>query len=518
MKVKKQYTFERVILQCREECRNKERTLIWSIWLINDGAESGRQKEMLVEGAPRRLKTQYAKWYAKVNDERPKSVPASLPEEFYRDSASLFLREIDLSKHDVLQKLIDVDAQMFLLLELLRGRLLPTGNVSEAFLRDETASHEKLIELFEKVPLSESTPKNYKERLRKLSEHKRNSCVRMLSRFFDLLTSAGGKIDNPWEDCEFIDPPKKRSFVASVKRDIEQNVLTDGQIYRLLEKIPEKPTGSFQDGILLAALLIAIESISPDEICGLDVEDVEPLPDFCDRWIIALRRVFIMRKERCNLEEMWDAASIRTLPLPLMLNPLMKALLDTRKGKGHLFRQKAHSDRRMTPTELVEEITELLKPLEIKKETNVKGSNPPGEIQLLLNTAEAGLRRAGYEDEELRYQQGKRPLLISAKSYCDFKNQVQLNKMGALQDRWLNNVGPGENIPGPVKMKPKKMYMKGVSIAPFFYGDRFQAELEATIDLTELDDKSDEFEDLELGFLSNYEAEIQIWLEEVERD
>ena len=82
MKVKKQYTFERVILQCREECRDKERTLIWSIWLINDGAESGRQKEMLVEGVPRRLKTQYAKWYAKVNDESPKSVPASLPEEF----------------------------------------------------------------------------------------------------------------------------------------------------------------------------------------------------------------------------------------------------------------------------------------------------------------------------------------------------------------------------------------------------------------------------------------------------
>ena len=415
----------------------------------------------------------------------------------------------------MLQNLIDVDAQMFLLLELLRGHLLPAGDVSGAYLRDETSSHEKLIELFEKVPLSELTPEKNKARLRKLSEHRRDSCIRMLRRLFNLLATAGGKIDNPWKNCEFTDAPKRRTYVSCVNRDIEQICLTNGQINCLIQKIPKRPTGSFQDGILLASLLMAIESVSPDEICGINVEDVKPLSAFPDRWTISLHRVFTKSNKRHYLEEMGDTASIRVLSLPQKLNPLIRALCKGKNEKDHLFRQEDHSSRRMTPELLTKEICNLLKPLDIKKETNVMGSKPPGGIPLLLNTAEAGLRRAGYEDEELRNQQGKSPLLTSAISYCDFKNQVQLNKMGALQDRWLNNVMRPEFLPRPVRMKSKQLNDAGATIAPIFYSNCIQAELEAIIDLTELNGYSDEFKNLALHLHSGYGADIQIWLEEV---
>ena len=135
------------------------------------------------------------------------------------------------------------------------------------------------------------------------------------------------------------------------------------------------------------------------------------------------------------------------------------------------------------------------------QEITVSKSKHPSLHRLLSKTAPRELSKSGFENEELRFLLGQAPKLVSAKSYADFLNESELNKLGALQDRWLGRLWPDQskiNAGKIGKLSGKRSMLRYTSTQ----GERTQAAIRITIpsiDPAVLDTISAEGILLELG-------------------
>lgn len=296
--------------------------------------------------------------------------------------------------------------------------------------------------------------------------HMRRSCGRMMKKL--LLPFFEMELIEDLLGWESFDPsmgvPHKPRYDGLVRSNILPNMLSYGQCQVLLEKFISPAGPGVVSGVDMALLLKLTLGLETEEICALNIESFVYLKDFSERLTVHVTHQFCKPsgRKKYQLQEIEDSHQRRILPLSHLAKQCYTAICERRKltGTTPLVPSKSSSRRRMTPEDLDKELEERVLALFSKEYIRIAGVRAPAAKALLDATGERELRKSGCEEEELRFIQGKRPLTVSAVSYADFLNEAELNKLGALQDRWLNRVVP---MPPP-KETETILYKKGATI------------------------------------------------------
>ena len=336
-----------------------------------------------------------------------------------------------------------------------RTRLIPeeseiTGNIrSAASLEDDARTLRCLCQHEGYTRWFEITVPHCASWLSKESVHMKKSCCRMMKRlllpFFDMRTIdglLGWEHYNPQDGSRH--SPKYKSLV---RNNIPPNMLTYQQCRELLEKTISLSDSIRVSGVDMALVLKLTLGLDTEEICALKLGSFRYLEDFPERLAVSITHQFRKSPEGRNyrIHDIDDLYQRRMLPLSRLAAQCYEKLCAQRKkhtADTPLVPSKANSNRYMTPVDLDRELENRVSTLFSGRNIGDTGFQVPAAKKLLDTTAEQELRKSGCEEEELRFIQGKRPLLVSAVSYSDFLNEAELNKLGAMQDRWLTKVVP----------------------------------------------------------------------------
>lgn len=288
------------------------------------------------------------------------------------------------------------------------------------------------------------TPAHCLSWLSQESEHMRKSCARMMKSL--LLPLLHADIINDllgWEDYDPTgDAPSKPSYSGLVERNILPTMLTYGQCRTLLAQYFTSSGPKNVSGVDLALLMMLSLPVTIEEICALTLDSFASLADYPDRVTVHITHEFYLPPGGKNyrIREIEDQHQRRMLPVSKLVRLCYLAIKDRRKSAhSPLVPSKDNSRRHMTPKALEQEMGKRIAALFSDYNFCVK-MIPAKDI--LANTAERELKKAGCEEEELRFLQGRRPLIVSAVNYADYLNEAELNRLGIYQDRWLKKAIP----------------------------------------------------------------------------
>lgn len=284
------------------------------------------------------------------------------------------------------------------------------------------------------------------------SVHMQKACARMMKRL--LLPFFEMRIIDDLLGWEGYDPETgsnhKPQYKGLVRSNILTNALSYGKCQELLGKFISSAGPKIVSGVDMALLLKLTLGLDLEELCALNIESFSYLKDFPERLTVRITHLFCKSSKGTNycIREIEDPYQRRILPLSHLANQCYTAICAQRKltGATPLVPSKENSRRHMSPEDLEKELNKRFSALFAHDGFCVEGVQAPTANAVLDNTAEQELRTSSCEAEELRFIQGKRPLIVSAVSYADFLNEAELNKLGALQDRWLNRVIAVETV------------------------------------------------------------------------
>ena len=292
------------------------------------------------------------------------------------------------------------------------------------------------------------TPAHCLSWLSQESEHMRKSCARVMKSL--LLPLLHADIINDllgWDDYDpSEDAPSKPSYSGLVQRNILPTMLTYRQCRTLLAQYFTSSGPKIVSGVDFALLLALTLNISAEELCALTINSFAYLKDYPSRLTVKITHEYRRSPSGTNYrhQEIEDQYQRRMLPLSHLAQQCYEAICARRKltGDSPLVPSRNNSRRHMTPADLEKEFKARISALFSNYSSPIDGVKMVSFKEIIANTAERELRKGGCEEEELRYLQGKQPLIVSAVSYADFLNESEQNKLGALQDRWLNKVFP----------------------------------------------------------------------------
>ena len=283
-----------------------------------------------------------------------------------------------------------------------------------------------------------------------MNDHARASVKRIMRSLFLRQQEFGIISKNPWIRYDPNDasrPHQKRT--ASIHANIDQTILTDGQCQALLAPVEQAVQDGRVTGIDMALLLQLTLALPLDEICAMNLDDFHPLLDFPGRLTVDITHHVIQKDGQQSFRwlPLSDPYRVRMLPLSAYVQRVFERYKEIRCAKGvpasdlPLVPTRSNAQRRMRPKEIQAELEKRFAGIP-HQETVPEIGRHPSLHTLLAKTAPRELRKSGMEDEEIRFLLGQAPKLVSAKNYADFHNESELNKLGALQDRWLGRIWP----------------------------------------------------------------------------
>ena len=298
----------------------------------------------------------------------------------------------------------------------------------------------------------------------------------------------------------------KQNAKSLIRTNVDPTTLTDGQCQALLTPIAKAIQGGTVSGPDIALLLRLTLALPLEEICALNIGDFCYLRDYPNRLTVNITHQVTRADGQSSYRicPHTDSYKIRKLPLSIYFCIVFESYKKNRKSvplsELPLVPAKNNVQRRMRPEDLRKELEKRFDLLP-HQEITVSKSKHPSLHRLLSKTAPRELSKSGFENEELRFLLGQAPKLVSAKSYADFFNESELNKLGALQDRWLGRLWPDQskiNAGKIGKLSGKRSMLRYTSTQ----GERTQAAIRITIpsiDPAVLDTISAEGILLELG-------------------
>lgn len=299
------------------------------------------------------------------------------------------------------------------------------------------------------------TPEKCSSWLALLSEHEAKSTVRLIQYLFTIQKMLDPDIDDPWAKYLPVDgrkPPSQRALVAQHNERIS---LTDGQCAEIFKRCEEHYLNGKVNSTEFAVLLLMTAPISLEELCALTYQDFCYLRDYRSRLTLKISNEYAERgsEQNFHLRKIENKYQKRTIPMARLIAAYYEALLrkanipslsrDPDVLKGMYVFSAVNKDRRATPLYLENQISRYMAPWipkSIAKSNESKTRKPITTLRLLQNTALYHMSSIGYEAEEIRRMQGMAPKLVSAKSYQDFVNEAELNKLGSLTDCWIQRV------------------------------------------------------------------------------
>ena len=333
-----------------------------------------------------------------------------------------------------------------------REKLIPkhneiTGEVrSKASLEDDIRTVRLLCEKEGCTKWRDVTVEHCGNWLSKESLRMRKSCARIMKRlllpFFNLQM-----IDDllGWESYH---PEKannhQQNYKGLVRKNILPNMLSYGQCRQLLEKFISNDYTKAVSGVDMALVLKLTLGLDTEEICALKKKSFIILRDFPERLALCITHQYCKAVDGKNyrIRDIDDTYQLRILPLSRLAKRCFEEICARRTWTDEtpLVPHKTNSNRHMSPEDLDKELSKRVLELFPNNRFSIDDIRLSAAHVLLETTAVQELRKSGCEEEELRFILGKRPLLVSAVSYADYLNEAELNKLGALQDSWLNKV------------------------------------------------------------------------------
>lgn len=283
-----------------------------------------------------------------------------------------------------------------------------------------------------------------------LSDHMRISIKRVMRSLFLRQAEEGIIEEIPW--CNY-DPNAasrpKQNFKSLICANVDPTTLTDRQCQALLTPIDNAGQKGNVSGIDIALLLRLTLALPLEEICALNIGDFSYLRDYPNRLTVNITHQVTCSDGQSSyrIRPHTDPYKIRKLPLSTYFCIAFESYKKNRKTKRvslselPLVPAKNNIQRRMRPEDLRKELEKRFDLLP-HQEITISKSKHPSLHKLLTQTAPRELFKSGFENEELRFLLGQPPKLVSAKSYADYLNEAELNKLGAIQDRWLGRLWP----------------------------------------------------------------------------
>lgn len=328
----------------------------------------------------------------------------------------------------------------------------PNLGRKKASIEDDKRAIALLLQHEGETPWREVTPARCSRWMygHNLSDHARTSVKRVMRSLFLRQAEEGIIEEIPW--CRH-DPNaasrQKQNAKSLIRTNIDPTTLTDGQCQALLTPIAKAIQGGTVSGLDIALLLRLTLALPLEEICALNIGDFHYLSDYPNRLTVNITHhaTRIDNQSSYRIRSLTDPYKIRKLPLASCVRDAVNAYR-SRKVAGTsvsslpLVPNKSNNQRHMRPDDLRKELEKRF--ISLTKQ-EITGKNKYLSLNQLLNrTAPRELSKSGFEDEELRFLLGQAPKLVSGKSYADFLNESELNKLGALQDRWLGHLWTGK--------------------------------------------------------------------------
>jgi len=315
---------------------------------------------------------------------------------------------------------------------------------SDKTVKDDERAIDRLLEHFGDRLWREVTPEFCAPWLWKQSQRAKKDCRRIMMGF-ELLQLQAGVLDVlTWEHYSPKDIRRhKKTQKSAVQSQVEPVMLTDGQCASILQKIRERLTNGKVTGLDMAVLLTLGIATELPYISALDLTDFQYLKDYKSRLTVRVERKMEKAEKNYISHEIEDPYERRTIPLPTIAAEVYRAIIEKSDSlERPLCGDPNNSQRRLNPEKLKMSMADSLKEIKLIRMTDVPGIRLPTVVDILPTTGLNELEKAGLEKEELRVLRGKRPVLVSAKHYYDRTNEAALNKMGAIQDRWLQRLCP----------------------------------------------------------------------------
>ncbi len=340
---------------------------------------------------------------------------------------------------------------------------------SAGSLADYDKIAEKLINRWGNKPLREIEPKESDRILKKddeVSDSERTRCERLLQFICRREAFLGylSEKENLWQFFSPSDLSRKRSRNSYINTNIENRDFTAGQYADAVKKCVERINQKDMDSRwYFASLLYLTMALDASELCGLSFASFRLLKNYPNRYVLIVKDTYQRRsgtKEgHCWLRQQDDAYRIRMVPCSDLVGVAFGSIYakflvkygDSVKLEEYpLLCDRKNVCRRIDPEAFKENFREefgellsanrVMKPQKELKKDTIRSTS---EIaKMIRRTVKANLLNAGCEEEEIRYFLGETPLTTAAKHYMDSGNEAELNRMGAIQDRWHSKLYP----------------------------------------------------------------------------
>lgn len=332
-----------------------------------------------------------------------------------------------------------------------RNQLLGITKGAQMTVSDKERMFRLLLGHIGHIPWTQVTVSSCMNWLPKLSAHDQRGCVRIMRRFLLGQIALGASIEEQkrgWDEYVVLDEPKANRDRAILEQN-EQQVLTDMQCRKLIQAcLAQLETKDGDPELGIAVLLRLTLMLEPEELCALTFRDFTYLENFPHRLVVHISKSHEREKGKNNFHTraFTDPYAHRTLPLPVLLERYYAELAErARQRAGQqdtqnlpLISLPENRKRKRSPEQLRRDMEAFLEPWTPKRVATGRQLRLPTVMRLVKNTALQRMRTGGFEDEEIRRMQGKAPQSVSARHYNDFQNEEELNKLGALLDRYLN--------------------------------------------------------------------------------
>ncbi len=329
-------------------------------------------------------------------------------------------------------------------------------------IEDENRAIKRLLKNVGHAVLKDITPDHFENWTftPPLSPHGKKACATILTKLIRELCSRKATDDSlltHWEEYHPLDgvvqcnSPKRNIWAY-----IDSKTLTTGQSAAIISACCEelaagKPT---QGG--LATLFQLTHSVPFETLCGLNCSDITPLSDYPGRFTVHLSKEYVLSGAKSQIKLFSAAYKDRHLPLSQFLSRYYTAYYERYyNGKSHgapkgsqnasmpLFSYGSDM-RRLNAKQLAQKCDEWLQDKFTLSPvfSGTKRKDKTRRQSMLRATAQQNLIKHGYDDNECRYHLGMAPNTTASIHYADYRSPVEINKLAAAQDHWLNPLMP----------------------------------------------------------------------------
>lgn len=291
---------------------------------------------------------------------------------------------------------------------------------------------EWLVSKYGNNTLSQLIPESIADSFRTLSDRTTQARVRAIKALFDYEVYTGIIKENPWENYQYAPNTRKRKKPEQLsKMHLEQTMFTDAQMSLLIIHCLGHLSGTL--GRWYAGMITLLTSfLSAPELCALTVADLvrqTTLPVT----FIGIDKIRVKEHKNWSNQPYPDELKIRDMPLCTVAAHAWDQVCPE-PSKAPLLPRQDNTARFADPTEYAKWVCEVVN-------TVLGLTLSVQQLRIWIgNTVERNLRKAGVEEQEIRYLRGLSRTTTAAQSYEDYESEWLHYKMSQGFDRWLAEI------------------------------------------------------------------------------